>query len=83
MNLSCQARRSFLSSTLCSTPFFYVPGLMAEALTQTPKQTEVSLTLSEPTGPAKNPESGLRLEKKKELIKEVRLVNVLPAYDAV
>lgn len=40
MNLSCQARRSFLSSTLCSTPFFYVPGLMAEALTQTPKQTE-------------------------------------------
>ena len=40
MNLCCQARRSFLSSSLSFTPFFYVPGLMAEALTSTPKQTE-------------------------------------------
>ena len=36
MNLPRQSRRSFISSL----PFFVTPGLMAEALNPTPKQTE-------------------------------------------
>ena len=36
MNILSLPRRSFL----CSIPFITVPGLMAEALTLTPKQTE-------------------------------------------
>ena len=34
------SRRSFLSSSIQATPFFCVPGLMAETLTLTPRQTE-------------------------------------------
>ena len=34
------SRRSFLSSSILATPFFCVPGLMAETLTLTPRQTE-------------------------------------------
>jgi protocatechuate 3,4-dioxygenase beta subunit len=36
MNLTSLPRRSFLSTV----PFFTLPGLMAETLTLTPKQTE-------------------------------------------
>lgn len=34
------SRRSFLFSSIQATPFFCVPGLMAETLTLTPRQTE-------------------------------------------
>ena len=34
------SRRSFLSSSILAIPFFCVPGLMAETLTLTPRQTE-------------------------------------------
>ena len=34
------SRRSFLSLSILATPFFCVPGLMAETLTLTPRQTE-------------------------------------------
>lgn len=40
MYLSHLSRRSFVSSSIKVAPFFCVPGLMAEALTLTPRQTE-------------------------------------------
>ena len=40
MYLSHLSRRSFVSSSIKVAPFFCVPGLMAEALTLTPSQTE-------------------------------------------
>ena len=40
MCLSHLSRRSFVSSSVKVAPFFCVPGLMAEALTLTPRQTE-------------------------------------------
>ena len=40
MYLSHLSRRSFVSSSIKVAPFFCVPGLMAETLTLTPRQTE-------------------------------------------
>lgn len=40
MYLSHLSRRSFVSSSIKVTPFFCTPGLMAETLTLTPRQTE-------------------------------------------
>ena len=40
MCLSHLSRRSFVSSSVKVAPFFCVPGLMAEILTLTPRQTE-------------------------------------------
>ena len=40
MYLSHLSRRSFVSSFIKVAPFFCVPGLMAETLTLTPRQTE-------------------------------------------
>ena len=40
MYLSHLSRRSFVSSSIKGAPFFCVPGLMAETLTLTPRQTE-------------------------------------------
>lgn len=40
MYLSPLSRRSFVSSSIKVAPFFCVPGLMAETLTLTPRQTE-------------------------------------------